>query len=129
MAPLILVVDDDAAARTTISTLLREQGYAPVPVSQGVEANWVVERRAGEIALVVTELLAPAPDGYHLGIPYERLRPYTPVIFTGRADRETMVRQQLLHPRAAYLRKPVARTALVRSVRDVIARWPAVPAA
>lgn len=128
-APLILVVDDDGEMRATMCRVLRDHGYRPVPASQGVDANWVVERRGGEIALVVTDLLPPAPDGYHLGIPYERLRPYTPVLFTARASREENIRRGLLHPAAPYVRKPFAPSAFARCVRDVIARWPALPAA
>lgn len=128
-SPLILVVDDDEAARTTMCRLLRDQGHRPLPARQGVDANWIVERHGAEIALVITDLLAPAPDGFHLGIPYERLRPYTPVLFTGRIDREEQVHRGLLHPRAPYLRKPFTPSAFARSVRRVIAAWPALPAA
>ncbi|MDQ2669557.1 MAG: response regulator [Gemmatimonadota bacterium] len=128
-APLVLIVDNDEAIRTTMSRLLRAEGYRAMPATQGVDANWVVERHGGEIVLVITDLLPPAPDGYHLGIPYERLRPYTPVLFTARASREENIRRGLLHPRAPYLRKPFAPSIFVRSVRGVIAAWPALPAA
>lgn len=128
-APLILVVKGDEADRTATCSVLRQHGYRPMPASHGVDANWVVERHGGAIALVVTDLLPPAPDGYHLGIPFATLRPYTPVLFTGRATREENLRRGLLHPAAPYLQVPTAPFKLARRVRDVIAGWPALPAA
>lgn len=128
-APLILVVHRDESARATTCRVLREHGYRPMPASHGVDANWVVERHGGEIALVVTDLMPPAPDGYHLGIPFAQLRPYTPVLFTARSTREENVRRGLLHPSAPYLQTPAAPSTLARRVREVIARWPALPAA
>lgn len=128
-APLILVVKGDESDRMATCRVLRDRGYRPMPASHGVDANWVVERHGGAIALVVTDLLPPAPDGYHLGIPFANLRPYTPVLFTGRASRADNVQRGLLHPAAAYLQIPAAPATLARRVRDVIASWPALPAA
>lgn len=128
-APLILVVNRDEAERSATCRTLRDYGYRPMPASHGVDANWVVERHGGEIALVVTDLLAPAPDGFHLGIPFAQLRPYTPVLFTAHASRDENLRRGLLHPAAAYLQTPAAPSILARRVREVIASWPALPAA
>lgn len=128
-APLILVVGRELAERSAICRVLREHGYRPMPASHGIDANWVVERRGSEIALVITELLPPAPDGFHLGIPFSRLRPYTPALFLAAASRDEMIRTGLLHPQAEYLRTPFAPASLARRVREIIARWPALPAA
>jgi DNA-binding NtrC family response regulator len=128
-APLILVVRRDESDRAATCRVLREHGYRPMPASHGVDANWVVERHGGAISLIVTDLLPPAPDGYHLGIPFAMLRPYTPVLFTGRATRNENIERGLLHPSASYLQMPAAPSTLARRVRDVIAQWPALPAA
>ena len=109
--------------------VLRDHGYRPMPATHGVDANWVLERHAGAVALVVTDLMPPAPDGYQLGIPFAMLRPYTPVLFTGRATRSENLRRGLLHAAAPYLQVPAAPLTLARRVRDVIAGWPALPAA
>jgi DNA-binding response OmpR family regulator len=128
-APLILVVNEDESERSATCRVLRAHGYRPMPASHGVDANWVVERHGGELALVVTDLMPPAPDGYHLGIPFATLRPYTPVLFTAHTTREENVRRGLLHPSAPYLQTPATPTTLARRVREVIASWPALPAA
>lgn len=128
-APLILVVKGDESEREATCRALRDHGYRPMPASHGVDANWVVERHGGGISLVISDLLPPAPDGFHLGIPFAMLRPYKPVLFTGRASRGDHVARGLLHPSAPYLQFPVAPSVLARRVREVIARWPALPAA
>ena len=128
-APLILVVKADESERDSTCRVLRDCGYRPMPVSHGVDANWVVERHGPGISLVVSDLLPPAPDGFHLGIPFATLRPYTPVLFTGRAPRDEQVRRGRLHPSAPYLQLPVTPFMLARRVRETIARWPALPAA
>jgi DNA-binding response OmpR family regulator len=102
----ILVVDNDTAAR-----------------------HRCLEDAATRVDLIVTDLLPPIPDGYHLGISFAWRWATTPVVFTALGSREEHIRRGLLHPQAPYLRKPFPPRELVRTVRQVLAAWRVKPAA
>lgn len=125
----ILVVDDDEGLRTSMCRILRQDGFRAIPASQGVEAHWCLNDRSVDVDLIVTELLPPRPDGYNLGISYDRVRPYLPVLFTSRTTREENVRRGLLHPKAAFLQAPFPPRELRRAVRTTLRSWRALPAA
>jgi two-component system KDP operon response regulator KdpE len=61
---LILVVDDDAAIRDSLSKELRAAGYATVTASDGREGVAAFETRAPD--LVLTDLAMPRSDGFEL---------------------------------------------------------------
>jgi two-component system, cell cycle sensor histidine kinase and response regulator CckA len=125
----ILVVDNDAAARQEIARILREAGYRVIPSSQDVLAHRCLEDAATHVDLIVTDLLPPIPDGYHLGISFAWRWATTPVVFTAVGSREENIRRGLLHPQAPYLRKPFPPRELVRTVRQVLDGWTMTPAA
>lgn len=126
---MVLVIDDCESDRLEICRLLRRDGYEAIPSRQGPEAAWYLQRYAERLRLVITDLLPPAPDGYHLGIPFGAVQPHTPVLFTARLRREEAVRRGLLHSRAPYLPKPFPPTALARAVTRTLVSWPRRPAA
>src|SRR5581483_2622339 len=55
----ILVVEDDAAVRQLICTILQEAGYHVQTARDGAEALCLFDRNADEIAMVVTDLVMP----------------------------------------------------------------------
>jgi CheY-like chemotaxis protein len=57
----ILVVDDDASIRRTLSILLRKAGYEVTQASDGSEAIRLWRERGGD--LVITDLHMPEKDG------------------------------------------------------------------
>jgi CheY-like chemotaxis protein len=60
----ILVVDDNAANLDLMLYLLRAFGHEPRGVCDGLAA--LEAARAGEFALVITDVLMPGIDGYEL---------------------------------------------------------------
>jgi two-component system KDP operon response regulator KdpE len=61
---LILVVDDDAAIRDSLSKELRAAGYATATANDGREGVALFETRAPD--LVLTDLAMPTSDGFEL---------------------------------------------------------------
>jgi len=57
----ILIADDDEIARDVISTILAREGYAIVPVQDGLEA--ISRLRTQDIQMVITDLMMPGADG------------------------------------------------------------------
>jgi two-component system KDP operon response regulator KdpE len=74
---LILVVDDDAAIRDSLSKELRAAGYATATASDGREGVAAFETRAPD--LVLTDLAMPRSDGFEL-IAAIRAGSRTPII-------------------------------------------------
>jgi DNA-binding NtrC family response regulator len=57
----ILIADDDEIARDVITTILAREGYAVVPVQDGLEA--ISRLRTRDIQMVITDLMMPGADG------------------------------------------------------------------
>jgi DNA-binding NtrC family response regulator len=57
----ILIADDDEIARDVIATILAREGYAVVPVQDGLEA--ISRLRTQEIHMAITDLMMPGADG------------------------------------------------------------------
>ncbi len=74
---LILVVDDDAAIRDSLSKELRAAGYATATAADGREGVAELETRAPD--LVLTDLAMPRSDGFEL-IAAVRATSRTPII-------------------------------------------------
>ncbi|WP_433935832.1 response regulator [Sorangium cellulosum] len=60
----ILIVDDDAAIRRTLSELLEEEGYSVASVANGLEALAYLRGDPSSIALVLLDLMMPVMDGF-----------------------------------------------------------------
>ncbi|WP_437818121.1 response regulator [Sorangium sp. So ce1078] len=60
----ILIVDDDAAIRRTLSELLEEEGYVVASVANGREALDYLRDDPSSISLVLLDLMMPVMDGF-----------------------------------------------------------------
>lgn len=62
----ILVVDDEPVICQTTKTLLEGSGYRVLTAAHGVEALEVYQKNAGDIRVVLTDLMMPVMDGFEL---------------------------------------------------------------
>ncbi|WP_437940914.1 response regulator [Sorangium sp. So ce341] len=60
----ILIVDDDAAIRQTLSELLEDEGYLVASVANGREALDYLRDDPSSISLVLLDLMMPVMDGF-----------------------------------------------------------------
>ncbi|MGI9628923.1 MAG: response regulator [Longimicrobiales bacterium] len=113
---MILVVDDEAAIRGLVSSILERAGYEVVLASDGAEALRVFEERRGEWACVLLDTVMPVMDGdeafRHLRVMDETV----PVVMTSGNVARTHGRGRLLTP-DAWIQKPY-RPADLRAVLD-----------
>jgi GAF domain-containing protein/ActR/RegA family two-component response regulator len=103
---LLLVVEDDPAARDAMRALLEDYNYQVLMASNGAEALEIFDLRAGSIRLVVSDVVMPVMGGVEL---YQALRerwPQLKVLFvTGHPIREQD--QQILQKgKVHWLQKP-----------------------
>ena len=64
MSDKILIVDDEANIRNSLSAMLSDEGYSCLIASNGMEAQRIVKEE--EIHLIITDLVMPEMDGMQL---------------------------------------------------------------
>jgi CheY-like chemotaxis protein len=114
--PLVLIVDDDLASRELLASYLEPEGCAIIMVSSGTEA--VEEARRSLPDLIVTDVLMPGQGGLQTLFVLQNTpetRHIPAIVVSGISSRILD-----LMPAAAYLVKPVERTAFVQAVRKYI---------
>ena len=77
----ILFVEDEAAVRGIAARLLRQRGYEVIEAADGEEALILAEEHAGEIDMLISDVIMPGLDGPSL---LKKARPYlgdAPVMF------------------------------------------------
>jgi len=62
-APIVLLVDDEAAVRDVLAWVIQGAGYAPVTAS-GVEGFELLDELADRVALVILDLSMHGLDGF-----------------------------------------------------------------
>jgi CheY-like chemotaxis protein len=116
----ILVVDDEAAVRRALATMLAHHGYDPLPAADGAEAIEVYRVRAGGVAAVVLDVRMPGLDGPATLEALRALDPALPCVFlTG--DPGGYSAADLRARGAAVLGKPVGLNQLGAAVASALA--------
>lgn len=88
LGELVLVVDDEAAVRSSVRRSLVAQGYRVVVAAHGREGLEQFALHAADIRIVVTDMMMPVMDGLTMMEGIRTQAPGTPVIvMTGLLDR------------------------------------------
>ncbi|MCS7269785.1 MAG: PAS domain S-box protein [Gemmataceae bacterium] len=116
----ILLVEDDEAVRGLAQTALQTYGYRVLLAADAMEALRVAEQHAGEIDLLLTDVVMPGMSGREL---VEQLRQRLlglKVLFMSGYTGDAVLRHGLVHAEVAFLQKPFTPASLARKVRDVL---------
>jgi CheY-like chemotaxis protein len=119
-AETILVVDDDDAVRGVVARVLREAGYSVLVAPNGLEALRTCERFAGEIHLVLTDVVMPQMGGRQLAEQLKRERPGLRVMFMSGYTDETVRSAGRGEPAARWIRKPFRESDVLQKVREAL---------
>ena len=113
----ILLVEDDDLVRDLVRRMLEEQGYTVIEESDGSRAFALLERHAGPIAALVTDVLMPGLHGPELARRAAELRPRMPVLYlSGHANPALGACGD-----AHFLAKPFKAEALTAKLRVILA--------
>jgi DNA-binding response OmpR family regulator len=113
----VLVVDDDARARTAVARLIQEEGYEAGVAADGEEASGLLSTWRPD--LVVTDLNMPRLDGRGLVQRVRTVLPGTPVIvISARGSAEAAALDGL--GAVDFFLKPVAVDALLARIHDLL---------
>ena len=119
MAKTILICDDVAFVRRTLSDILTEAHYQVVgEASSGEEAISLYQKLRPNI--VTMDLVMPKMSGRQLADQVVGLRPNIRVLYLSGYTDDAVVRHGVLEAGAAFLQKPFTPRALTRKVRDTL---------
>jgi twitching motility two-component system response regulator PilH len=129
MGKRVLVVDDEDEVRDFVSTLLEENGYAPITASDGAEAMEMVRQDRPD--LIIMDILMPKQGGIKM---YRELKSEDSfkdipvVVYSGIAKRtylrtqaaRTEMGDQSVPEPEAYIEKPAKPEKLAGVVKNLL---------
>jgi signal transduction histidine kinase/ActR/RegA family two-component response regulator len=116
----ILLVEDDAAIRKATQRALESKGYRVLEAADGVQALETFERHAGEISLVITDLVMPNLGGRELAEALRARGSAVPVLFTSGYAADGLFGDADIPAGVQFLQKPWTLAELFTHVRDAI---------
>ncbi|MDI3282681.1 sigma-54 dependent transcriptional regulator [Polyangium sp. 15x6] len=116
----VLVVDDEASARSGLEKLLRQEGYAVDAAADGPSALQIAAERPPDV--VVTDLKMPRMDGLELLQKLRATYPSVPVIMVTAFGEVSTAVQAMRSGADDFITKPVDFDALTLSIERVIER-------
>lgn len=115
----ILLVEDEAAVRTTTKHTLEKMGYHVVAAASPDEALALFERDKVTFDLLLSDVVMPAMNGTELARLLRKRDPSIKVLFmSGHADDALLHQGFAAEENLELLEKPFDRRALTRKVRD-----------
>ncbi|MGE3805353.1 MAG: PAS domain S-box protein [Gemmataceae bacterium] len=117
----VLVAEDDDNLRRFICELLEAQGFKVLAAADGQEALELSRQHAGNIDLLVSDVVMPALNGGKLAEQLEQQRPGLKTLFLSGYNDSVVVRQGLgLGHDRPFLAKPFQPRGLIRKVREIL---------
>lgn len=124
----VMVVEDEAALRELVRTVLEFHGYKVITASNGVEGLRVWDEQQGQVDLLVTDMVMP--EGISGRVLAERLqsrKPALKVIFSSGYSLDLFSKDFTLREGFNFLAKPYHPTTLARAVRACLDGKPLPP--
>jgi PAS domain S-box-containing protein len=116
----LLLVEDEAAVRSSARRLLERHGYSVVEARHGRDALRIVEEGDHPIDLVITDLVMPEMGGREL---VERLRARQPsikVLFMSGYSERAALSNGVMPPDTGFVEKPFTVEQLIRRTREML---------
>jgi CheY-like chemotaxis protein len=116
----VLVAEDEDAVRQIIERALQARGYRVMAARDGREALALAGRHAGQIDLLVTDVVMPDMNGRELSARLTQARPKVRTLFLSGYTDDAILHHGVLEDGVSFLQKPFSLVALARKVREVI---------
>jgi two-component system, cell cycle sensor histidine kinase and response regulator CckA len=121
-AETVLVVDDDESVLSAATRMLSKAGYTVLRASSPVEAEALAAAHAGEIHLLVTDVMTPQMNGGELARRICMARPATRVLYMSGYTNDTVIGRGVITPDTVFLAKPFTMADATAKVREALAR-------
>jgi len=116
----ILLVEDDENVREVVQGILRELGYTVIVTGDGREALGILQDRAEEINLVISDVVMPHVGGKELADAVAGRWPHLRFLFITGYSENVIHRGFIGLPGVAFLTKPFGRDQLARKIRAIL---------
>jgi two-component system cell cycle sensor histidine kinase/response regulator CckA len=116
----VLLVEDEEVVREMAMEILQECGYQVLQAKDGNEALLLARQHAGEIHLMLTDVVMPRMSGRELTEQLTPLRPDIKVLYMSGYTDDAIVHHGVLEEGTAFIGKPFSMEALARKVRETL---------
>jgi DNA-binding NtrC family response regulator len=117
----ILVVDDEAIVRESISDWLRDVGYQVKTAESGEEALKMIEQ--GDFGVVVLDVRLPGKSGVTVLREAKAIKPQLKAIMITAYPSTELAKESKKLGAVDYLTKPVFPGDLEKLIRETLAKW------
>jgi signal transduction histidine kinase/CheY-like chemotaxis protein len=118
----LLLVDDEEDIRELAVLTLESRGFRVLAAASGDEALMLAEKYAGEIRVLITDVMMPGMNGVQLADIASRIVPGLKVLFVSGHSNEAISDETLRATNGDYLQKPYLGEALASKIRAVLDR-------
>jgi len=117
----VLLAEDEQDVRDVACEFLESAGYTVIQAAGGAEALKIVGEYSGQIDLLITDMIMPGMSGQELATRIRGQRDGIGVIYMSGYSEMAANEAAKSDRSAVVLTKPFSRSALLRTVRDVVA--------
>jgi len=116
----ILIVEDDSSLRWLTVQILTQFGYTVLEAGDGAQALAVAKERAGDIDILLTDVVMPGCNGRQLARQVEQLYPQIKVLLMSGYTAEIVAQQDGKELALPFLEKPFTPEELGLKVRQAL---------
>jgi two-component system cell cycle sensor histidine kinase/response regulator CckA len=116
----LLLVEDEAAVRSSARRLLERHGYTVLEARHGADALRLVEEGGPEVDLVLTDLVMPEMGGRELVERLRARRPNLKVLYMSGYTEKAITPDGVMPPRTGFVEKPFTVEQLLRRLREIL---------
>jgi len=116
----VLVVEDEASLRLSVSKMLRKKGFSVIEATDGSVAIDLLRARGRHIDAILLDMTIPGKPSHEVLAEAVRIRPDVEVILTSAYSREMVVPSADAPHVKGFIRKPFRLEELVHLLRDTL---------
>jgi signal transduction histidine kinase len=126
-AATILVAEDEPAVRLLVTETLEQLGYTVLEATDGYEALAIIERRKGDIELLLTDVIMPLMNGHELATRLESILPAAKVLYMSGYSDDVLAFHGIAQPEIDFIQKPFTAAELAEKVEMMLSRTEGKP--
>jgi CheY-like chemotaxis protein len=116
----ILVVEDEAGVRQSLLRILVAEGYTVLSAPNGKEGLAAFVAHAGDVDLLITDIVMPGMGGRDLARKCSDLRKGLKVLYVSGYTKDSLLSQQTFDDGIEFLEKPFTRDSVLKTVRQAL---------
>ncbi len=117
----VLVVEDEPPVLQMAARVLERGGHSVLTAGDGSFALDVLNDHAGEVDLILADVVMPVMSGPELAGRVAELHPEMPVVFMSGYTQEMISKQEVISGDVTLIEKPFTAAALLRAVGEALA--------